>query len=67
MISGRPFDPSAHGADDDLPMQRLAAAVRISSDRTTTGFRRRRSSGLLFQIQRRMRRAEPLASFIPPD
>jgi len=67
MISGRRLDPSAHGSDDDLLMQRLAAAVRISNDRTTTGFRRRRSSGLLFQIRRRMRPAEQVASLMSPD
>jgi len=66
VISGRPLDPSRQGGDDELLMQRLAAVVRISSDRTPTGFRRRRSSGLLFQIRRRIRRAEPLASLMPP-
>jgi hypothetical protein len=66
VISRRPLDPGSQGGDDELLMQRLAAVVRISSDRTPTGFRRRRSSGLLFQIRRRVGRAGPLGSFMPP-
>jgi hypothetical protein len=54
MIEGKPPDAGGHVSDEELLKQRLAAVVNISSDRTTTGFRRRRSSGLLFQIRRRI-------------
>ncbi|HEY4845687.1 MAG TPA: hypothetical protein VII89_08335 [Candidatus Dormibacteraeota bacterium] len=66
MMSWRPADPGGRAADEDLLMQRLAEVVTVSSGRATTSFKRRRSSGLLFQIRRRMRRAGPLASFMPP-
>ena len=41
-------------SDEDLLKQRLAAVVNVSNDRTPTGFRRRRSSGLLFQVRRKI-------------
>ena len=54
MIEGKPPDAGNHASDEEVLKQRLAAVVNISSDRTTTGFRRRRSSGLLFQIRRKI-------------
>jgi hypothetical protein len=66
VISRRPLDPVTQAGDDDLLQQRLALAVARSGESATTRFRRRRSSGLLFQIRRRIRRAAPLATFVPP-
>jgi len=54
MIEGKRADAGDYVPDDEVLKQRLAAVVNISSDRTTTGFRRRRSSGLLFQIRRKI-------------
>jgi len=54
MMDAKPADAGDHFSDADLLMRRLAAVVNISGDRTTTGFRRRRSSGLLFQIRRKI-------------
>jgi hypothetical protein len=54
MMEGTPADAGDHVSDDELLKQRLAAVVNISGDRTPTGFRRRRSSGLLFQIRRKL-------------
>jgi hypothetical protein len=53
MMEGNPAGAADYVSDDEMLKQRLAAVVNISSDRTTTGFRRRRSSGLLFQIRRK--------------
>jgi hypothetical protein len=58
---GQPADGSRHLTDDELLKQRLAAVAPEGNPLTTTGFRRRRSSGLLFQIRRRIRRREPTA------
>jgi hypothetical protein len=58
MMEEKPADPGEHLSDDELLKQRLAAVVNISGDRTTTGFRRGRSSGLLFQIRRKIRLAD---------
>jgi len=46
--------PGDKPSDEELLKKRLAAVANISSDRTMTGFRRRRSSGLLFQIRRKI-------------
>ena len=54
MMEGKPPDAGDHVSDEELLKRRLAAVVNISGDRTTTGFRRRRSSGLLFQIRRKI-------------
>ena len=54
MMEGKPAGAGDRVSDDELLKQRLAAVVNISGDRTTTGFRRRRSSGLLFQIRRKI-------------
>lgn len=54
MMDAKPANHGDHVSDDELLKQRLAAVVNISSDRPTTGFRRRRSSGLLFQIRRKI-------------
>jgi hypothetical protein len=54
MMEEKPPDAGDHVSDAEVLKQRLAAVVNISSDRTTTGFRRRRSSGLLFQIRRKI-------------
>lgn len=55
MMDATPADAGNRVSDEDLLKQRLAAVVNISSDRTPIGFRRRRSSGLLFQIRRKIR------------
>jgi hypothetical protein len=54
MMDATPSDAAIRVSDEDLLRQRLAAVVNISGDRTPTGFRRRRSSGLLFQIRRKI-------------
>jgi hypothetical protein len=54
MTEATPVDGANQVSDEDVLKQRLAAVVNISGDRTPTGFRRRRSSGLLFQIRRKM-------------
>jgi len=54
MMDATPADTSNQVSDEDVLKQRLAAVVNISGDRTPTGFRRRRSSGLLFQIRRKI-------------
>ena len=54
MMEGKPADAADHVSDEDVLRQRLAAVVNISGDRTPSGFRRRRSSGLLFQIRRKI-------------
>jgi len=46
--------PGDKPSDEELLKKRLAAVANISRDRTVTGFRRRRSSGLLFQIRRKI-------------
>ncbi|HVS04891.1 MAG TPA: hypothetical protein VHK65_01830 [Candidatus Dormibacteraeota bacterium] len=46
--------PGDNPSDEEVLQKRLAAVASISSDRTMTGFRRRRSSGLLFQIRRKI-------------
>jgi hypothetical protein len=50
--------------DDELLKQRLAAVATGGNPVTAKGFRRRRSSGLLFQIRRRIRHAEPIPSLL---
>jgi len=57
-------DSSTQDGDEDRLMQRLEAVMRIP-DGVTTGFKRRRSSGLLFRIRRRIRLGEPPAAFTP--
>jgi len=53
------------GPDDEFLRQRLAAVSTGGNQPATSGFRRRRSSGLLFQIRRRVRQLDtPLAN--PP-
>jgi hypothetical protein len=54
MMETTPADAANQVSDEDVLKQRLAAVVNISRDRTPTGFRRRRSSGLLFQIRRKI-------------
>jgi hypothetical protein len=54
MMEGKAANAGDQVPDEDVLKQRLAAAVNISGDRTPTGFRRRRSSGLLFQIRRKI-------------
>jgi hypothetical protein len=54
MTETTPADAANQVSDEDVLKQRLAAVVNISGDRTPTGFRRRRSSGLLFQIRRKI-------------
>jgi hypothetical protein len=54
MTEGKSAGAIDNLSDDELLKQRLAAVVNIPSDRPTTGFRRRRSSGLLFQIRRKI-------------
>jgi hypothetical protein len=54
MTEATPVDGANQVSDEDVLKQRLAAVVNISGDRTPTGFRRRRSSGLLFQIRRKI-------------
>lgn len=54
MMDARPANAGDHLSDEELLRQRLAAVVNISGDRTPTGFRRRRSSGLLFEIRRKI-------------
>ena len=54
MTETTPADAANQVPDEDVLKQRLAAVVNISGDRTPTGFRRRRSSGLLFQIRRKI-------------
>jgi hypothetical protein len=54
MTETTPADAANQVSDEDVLKERLAAVVNISGDRTPTGFRRRRSSGLLFQIRRRI-------------
>lgn len=58
MMEAKPADEGDHFSDEELLKQRLAAVVNIPGDRTTTGFRRRRSSGLLFQIRRKIQLQE---------
>jgi hypothetical protein len=54
-------------SDEDLLKKRLAAVVNVSNERSTTGFRRRRSSGLLFQVRRRIRRDAVPATLMGPE
>jgi hypothetical protein len=54
MMETTPADAANQVSDDDVLKRRLAAVVNISGDRTPTAFRRRRSSGLLFQIRRKI-------------
>jgi hypothetical protein len=51
--------PADRGPDEEVLRQRLAMVAAGGSQPTVNGFRRRRSSGLLFQIRRRVRRPEP--------
>lgn len=66
MMGRQPADPADQVADDELLRQRLAAVSHLSTERTTAAFRRRRSSGLLFQIRRKVQRAEMPAAFMRP-
>ncbi|HEV3461776.1 MAG TPA: hypothetical protein VG413_07020 [Candidatus Dormibacteraeota bacterium] len=59
MMDATPADAANKVSDDDVLKQRLAAVVNISGDRTPSGFRRRRSSGLLFQIRRKIQSDGP--------
>jgi hypothetical protein len=54
VTEATPVDAANQVSEEDVLKQRLAAVVNISGDRTPTGFRRRRSSGLLFQIRRKI-------------
>jgi hypothetical protein len=54
VIRDTPAKPGENPNDEDLLKKRLAAVVNISGDRTPSSFRRRRSSGLLFQIRRKI-------------
>jgi hypothetical protein len=66
VMGDTPAKPGDKPNDEDLLKKRLAAVVNISNERATTGFRRRRSSGLLFQVRRRIRRdGAPTASIEP--
>jgi hypothetical protein len=51
--------------DDHVLMQRLAAVAHVSDEPAITSFRRRRSSGLLFQIRRRLRHGQFPTSSVP--
>jgi hypothetical protein len=59
--------PGDNATDEELLKQRLAAAVNVLNERSTTGFRRRRSSGLLFQVRRRIGRDAAPATLMGPE
>jgi hypothetical protein len=53
MMKEEPADRGGQIGDDELLKHRLAAVATGGNPLTTNGFRRRRSSGLLFQVRRR--------------
>lgn len=59
--------PGDNATDEELLKQRLAAVVNVFNEQSTTGFRRRRSSGLLFQVRRRMRCDEAPVTLMGPE
>ena len=67
VIGDKPAKRGDNAADQELLKQRLATVVNVSNERSTTGFRRRRSSGLLFQVRRRIRRDEAPATLMGPE
>jgi len=67
VIGDTPASTGDDPGDEEILTQRLAAVGNVSNERSTTGFRRRRSSGLLFQIRRKIRRAEVPESSMRPE
>jgi hypothetical protein len=67
VIGDATAKPGENPSDEDLLKQRLAAAVNVLNERSTTGFRRRRSSGLLFQVRRRIGRDAAPAALMGPQ
>jgi hypothetical protein len=63
MINEQPLE-RGQVPDDEFLRQRLAAVATGGNQPTTNGFRRRRSSGLLFQIRRRVRQLD--TAIAPP-